>query len=194
MKKQLVKSPLLQHYDPAKPLSLSTDASPYEVGAVLLHVDEDGSEKPVAYASRTLTDAEKRYSQLDKEALAIVFGVKKFHHYLYGRKFSIVSDHKPLQYLLNESRAVPFMASARLQRWALLLGAYQYTISYQPGKKLANADGLSRLTLPELPSKVTLSVDIISLLQTLQSSPITADHIKKWTDKDPICKRVERHW
>ena len=60
----------------------------------------------MAYASRTLMDAEKQYSQLDKEALAIVFGVKKIHHYLHGRKFSIASDHKPLQYLLNEPRAV----------------------------------------------------------------------------------------
>ena len=96
-------SPLLQHYDPAKPLSLSTDASPHGIGVVLSHVLEDGLERPVAYASRTLTDVEKRYSQLDKETLAIVFGVKHFHHYLYGRKFTIASDHKPLQYLLSES-------------------------------------------------------------------------------------------
>ena len=103
VKKQLVKSPLLQHYDPTRSISLSTDASPYGVGAVLSHVDEDGTERPVAYASRTLTDAEKRYSQLDKEALAIIYGVKRFHHYLYGRKFAIASDHKPLQYLLSEA-------------------------------------------------------------------------------------------
>ena len=190
VKKQLVKSPLLQHYDPTRSLSLSTDASPYGVGAVLSHVDEDGTERPVAYASRTLTDAEKRYSQLDKEALAIIYGVKRFHHYLYGRKFAISSDHKPLQYLLSEARAVPVMASARLQRWAQLLGAYQYTITYRPGERLANADGLSRLPLPQVPEKTSTPVEIISLLQTLQSSPITADHIKKWTDKDPILSRV----
>ena len=62
---------------------------------------------PIAYASRTLNVVEKRYSQLDKETAAIMFGVKRFHQYLYGRKFSIVSDHKPLQYLLNENKAVP---------------------------------------------------------------------------------------
>ena len=177
----------MEHYDPRKPLTLATDASPYGIGAVLSHVMEDGSEKPVAYASRTLNDIEKRYSQLDNDkAIAIIFGVKRFHHYLYGRPFAIVSDHKPLQYLLSESRAVPTMASARLQRWALLLSAYQYTISYRPGERLANADVLNRLPLPEAPSKVTIPAEVISLLQTLQSSPITAEHIKSWTDKDPI--------
>ena len=180
----------MEHYDPAKPLSLATDASPYGIGAVLSHVSEDGTEKPIAYASRTLNDIEKRYSQLDKEALAITFGVKRFHHYVYGRQFAIVSDHKPLQYLLSEHRAVPPMASARLQRWALFLGAYQYTISYRPGERLANADGLSRLPLPEAPSKATPPAEVIALLQTLQSSPITAEHIKSWTDKDPILSRV----
>ena len=121
VKQQLAEAPVLEHYDPRKPLTLATDASPYGIGAILTRVMEDGSEKPVAYASRTLNDIEKRYSQLDKEALAIIFGVKRFHHYLYGRQFAIVSDHKPLQYLLSESRAVPTMASVRLQRWALLL-------------------------------------------------------------------------
>ena len=71
----------------------------------------DGSEKPVGVASRTLTKAEQNYSHQDKEALSIVFGVKKYHQYLYGRHFDIRTDHKPLTYLFSESRAVPFMAS-----------------------------------------------------------------------------------
>ena len=79
VKEKLSKAPVLEHYDPEKPLTLATDASPYGVGAVSSHVIEDGSEKPIAYASCTLNLAEKRYSQLDKEALAIVFGVKRFH-------------------------------------------------------------------------------------------------------------------
>ena len=102
-----------EHYNPTKLLTLATDAYPYGIGAVLSHVKEDGSEKPVAYASRTLY-IEKRYSQLDKEALAIILGIKCFHQYLYGRQFFIVSDNKLLQYLLSKSRAVLTMSSARL--------------------------------------------------------------------------------
>ena len=127
---------------------------------------------------------------MDKEALAIIFGVKRFHHYLYGRSFSIASDHKPLQHLLSEARSVPTMASARLQRWALILSAYHYTITYRPGEKLANADVLSRLPLHEAPESISPPGDVICLLQTLQSSPITAGQIKCWTDRDPVLSRV----
>ena len=76
---------MLVHYDSSKQLVLAWDASPHGLGAVLSHIMEDGEEHPVAYASRTLTAAEKKYSQLEKEALAIVFAVGKFHYYLYGR-------------------------------------------------------------------------------------------------------------
>ena len=97
VKKQLAEAPVLQHYDPTKAVSLSMDVSPYRVGAVLCHVLADGTEKPIAYGSHTLNAVERKYSQLDKEAMALVFGVKSFHQYLYVRQFAIVSDHKPLQ-------------------------------------------------------------------------------------------------
>ena len=107
-----------------------------------------GEEKPVAYASRTLTKAERNYSQLEKEGLALLSGVKKFHVYLFGRNFTLCTDHKPLQSLLNESKPVPCMASARIQRWALTLASYEYTIKYKSGPANSNADALSRLPLP----------------------------------------------
>ena len=84
VKKHLAEAPVLQHYDPMKAVSLSTDASPYGVGAVLFCVLADGTEKLIAHASRTLNAVERKYSQLDKEAMAIVFGVKRFHQYLYA--------------------------------------------------------------------------------------------------------------
>ena len=92
----------------------------------------------------------------------------------------------------SDSRGIPVMASVRLQRWALILGAYQYTISYRPGEKMANADGLSRLPLPESPAsaEVPRFDEVVCLLQTLQSSPITAEQIREWTTKDPILSRM----
>ena len=87
---------MLVHYDPTLPIRLIGDASAYGVGAVIAHTLPDGSEHPVAFASRTLTSSEKNYSQVEKEALSLIFGVRHFHAYLYGRVFTIVTDHKPL--------------------------------------------------------------------------------------------------
>lgn len=94
-KKLLISSQLLVHFDPNLPITLACDASNYGIGAVLAHTLPNGSEKPIAYASRTLNSAEKNYSQLEKEGLACVFSVKKFYNYLFGHKFELVTDHKP---------------------------------------------------------------------------------------------------
>ena len=151
-KELLTSSSVLVHFDPSRDLLLAYDASPYGVGAVLSQVMDDGSDQPVAFASHSLTPAEKRYAQLDKEGLAIIFSVKCFHQFLLGCHFTIVSDHKPLQHLFDELRAIPPMASVRIQRWALTLSTYDYSIIFKPGEEHANADMCSRLPLYTKPT------------------------------------------
>ena len=130
-KEQLSSDKVLTHYDPKMPLNLATDASAYGIGAVVSHVFPDGSERPIAFASRTLSPSEQNYAQIEKEALSLVFGVKKFHQYVYGRHFNLITDHKPLTAILGPKKGVPSLAAARMQRWALLLSAYTYSICPQ---------------------------------------------------------------
>ena len=172
------------------PLKLHTDASQYGVGAVISHVLPSGEERPIAYALRTLTKSKRNYAQIEKEALSIILGIKKFHQYLYGRKFLLVTDHKPLTTLLGPKSGIPTLAAARLQRWALLLAAYQYDIEYRSTAKHANADCLSRLPINmDKPDEGVDEVKLINLLQ-IESLPLNVDHVRIATQTDPILSRV----
>ena len=111
----------------------------------------------------------KNYSQLEKEALAIVSAVKKFHNYLYGCHFIIQSYHQPLSFLFHESKGIPQQASSRIQRWALTLTAYNYDIRYKAAKKLLNADVLSRLPRPVTADNAGQPADLIHLVYHLSS-------------------------
>lgn len=110
-----------------------------------------------------------------------------------GRHFVILSDHKPLQHLFRETSGVPTLASARIQRWALILGAYDYSIAYKPGPEHANADVLSRLPLPESPGEVPIpSETVLSMEMLLSTLPVTAKQVRRWTDRDPVLSRVRQ--
>ena len=188
-KKQLTSGTLLTYYDPSQPIHMAADASAYGVGAVIFHILPDGSEQPIAFASRTLTSSKKNYAQLEKEALSLVFGVKKLHQYLYGRKFTLITDHKPLTTILGPKKGILSLAAARLQQWALLLSAYDDVIQYKSTHDHSNADGLSRLPLPSVdhPSDRDVSVFKVGRAQAL---PVSFRDIQTATRQDKTLGKV----
>ena len=188
-KKLLVTAPVLAHYDPALPMKMAGDASAYGIGAVISHVFPDGSECPIAFASRTLSTSERNYAQVEREALSLVYGIQKFHQYLYGRRFMLVTDHKPLTTILGPKKGIPPLAAARLQRWALQLSAYSYEIEFRPTGQHSNADRLSRLPLSNQqppPASCTFTIGQIMAL------PVTAECVQVATRQDPVLSKVHQ--
>ena len=193
LKDKLTSTPVLVHYDGTLPLRLACDASSYGVGAVLSHVMADGSERPIAYASKTLSKSECLYAQIEKEALAIVFEVKRFHQYLYGHQFTLVTDHKPLLTILGPKSSLPSLAAARLQRWAILLSAYQYQVEFRPTAKHSNADGLSRLPLEsECAEEQATSASLFNLSQ-IADLPVDSKQLRLATSRDSVLSKVLRY-
>ena len=190
-KEKIVSPNVLVHYDPSRQITLAADASAYGIGAVISHTMEDGTERPIAFASRTLSPSEKNYSQIEKEALSLVFGVSKFHSYLYGRHFTLVTDHKPLTCIFGPKKGVPTIAAARLQRWALKLSAYSYTIRFCCTNEHSNADGLSRLPLNHIPVGYTPEPAVFNL-QQIHSLPVTATKLAVATRTDALLSKVYR--
>ena len=118
---------------------LDCDASNVGIGAVISQTGDDGTERPVAYYSRTLKRPERRYCVTRRELLTVVAAVKEFHHYLYGRKFVIRTDHGALRWLTNFKNP-----EGQTARWIEILDTYDYEIQHRPGKNHQNADALSR--------------------------------------------------
>lgn len=136
----LLAEPVLAHPRFDQPFRLSTDASANGLGAVLSQQQPDGSERPVAYASRALRGAERRYAAVELELLGLVFAVVHFRYYLNGSRFVVLTDHAALQYMRERTAT-----NARLLRWSLLLAEFDFEVQYRPGSKMAHVDALSRL-------------------------------------------------
>lgn len=138
---------ILVHYNPENPLILTCDASPVGISGILSHRFPSGEERPIGFASRSLSKAETNYSQIDREALAIVFAVKYFHQYVYGRQITLRTDNKALSLIFNEKKGLPVMSAQRLQRYAVFLAGYNYKIEHVKGIEIGNVDALSRLPI-----------------------------------------------
>ena len=189
VKKRLADATLLEHYDPSKQLVLTCDASSKGISAVLAHIDDRGVERPISFASRRLSPSEVKYSQIEREGLAVILGVTRHHQYLCGltKAFVLVTDHKPLIKLFGEHESLPEMASARIRRWALKLSNYNYRIRFKGTQEIANADCLSRLPCPDesVPRREEL------VLLTEQCS-LNAEAVASRTSRDPVLSQVLR--
>ena len=186
---------VLVHYDPRLPVGIACDASESGIGAVLFHV-VSGDERPIYNVSKTLTACQRKYSQIQKEALAIVFALRKFHQFLYGRHFTIVTDHRPLLALFGPTNGTPTMAANRLARWSLELSQYDYEIVYRKTNDHGNADGLSRL-----PAGADSRFDgeengedemAVLQIETVDNQLNDSRQLAKETTRDPVVSQVIR--
>ena len=143
LKRALTSAPILLLPDPRQPFVLMTDASDKQIGAVVLQRSPHDHElHPVVYQSRTLDIHQARYATIEKECLALVWAIQENRKYLYGQRFLVSTDHRPLQWLMTKADLTP-----KLMRWALTLQEYDFQIVYGPGKDNVIADALSRLEI-----------------------------------------------
>ena len=149
---------MLVHYDFNKPLQWACDALPFGVGVVLSQIDENGYERPVAFASKTWIAAEKNCVQIEREALALIFGAWKLHRYLYGHVFTSFTDHKPLTSIMDPKSGIPTIAAVCMQGWALILSSWKYNIVYHKSEDNINADVIHvKITLVTVTVKVKMT-------------------------------------
>lgn len=118
--RELADATHLAQFHPKIPLILAAVALQFGIGAVISHRQIDSSEEPIAHASKTLSKSERNYNQIEKESLALVFGVRKFHQFLYGREFVLLTDHKPLVTVFGSEKGIPLVTANRLRRGSRL--------------------------------------------------------------------------
>ena len=177
VKKLITEAPVLRYYNPNEELTLQCDSSEKGLGTV---ITQNG--QPVAFASRALSETETRYSQIEKELLAVVFGLERFHQYTYGRHVTVQSDHKPLEVIAKK----PLLAAPkRLQRMLLRVQAYDVKIVYRSGNKMQLADTLSRAYLPTNDqTPIDIEVESINMAQHVPISPDRLDDIRAHSQVD----------
>ena len=145
LKQAITSTDVMAYYNENAETNLLVDGSPFGLGAILTQKEPDGDFRPVAYASRTLNAVERRYSQIEREALAILWSIQRFEVYLYGMDFTVYTDSRPLERVFSSSHDT---ISPRIQKWVLKLRSYTFSVKYKPGSSNP-ADVLSRPTTRE---------------------------------------------
>lgn len=175
LKSLLTEAPTLKIFDSTKPVQVECDSSQFGLGAVL--IQDSGA---IAYASRTLNAAERNYAQIEKEMLAVIWSLEKFHHYVYGRKVTVYNDHKPLEAI----RKKPLhKAPKRLQSMLLRAQRYNFDLIYKPGTQIPVSDTLSRAPL-ETTEHDSKNIDIICSVHTLPIKGTCLEKIQEESTKD----------
>ncbi|XP_039306772.1 uncharacterized protein K02A2.6-like [Solenopsis invicta] len=201
IKTALISPQVLMPYDPSLPLLLATDASKTGLGAVLSHRLSNGRERPIAYASRTMTTTEQKYPQIDKEALAIVWAVQKFFHYLYARHWTLITDHKPLTQILHPEKSLPVLCISRMANYADYLAHFDFDVIFKSTKENTNADYCSRASLSSTINAIQDSSPREKeefdgdefdhfIIKQIKQLPIDAEQIARETRKDPALGKI----
>ncbi|UYV62474.1 LLGL1 [Cordylochernes scorpioides] len=192
LKQELVSRPNLALFDPSRTTIVSADASSFGIGGVLRQEQPDGSLKPIAYVSRTLSETKKRYSQIEKEGLAIVWTCERLKDYVTGIKIHIETDHKPLIAIFT-SKSLEDM-TPRLQRLKMRMMRYSYQISHIAGKKQIVADMLSRKPMSK-PHKDELEEELSAYIQSIEF-PATEERLLEISRKqkeDSLCSQLAKY-
>lgn len=182
LKNLLCSAPVLSYPNFDKDFILQTDASDVGLGAILSQKDGSGNEKVVAYASRTLTDRERKFSATEKEALAVVFGTKHFRVYLLGRKFELITDHNSLRWLKSME------AKGRIARWIMDLQEFDFSITHKSGCLHTNVDALSRLPRNDSSTHKTHATSDAVNISTISVDPTI--NIHDLQRHDPVLSKV----
>ena len=199
IKEKITPDLFLTHFDPNLDIIVASDASTHGIGACMLHKWKDGKIRPIVHASRSLLSAERNYSQIEKEALAIIFAVTKFNRYIHGRRFTLQTPHKPFVTIFGSKKGLPTYAANRLLRWGTILLNYDFQIQYLSTNKIGYADGLLRL-IPR--TSETFEDTVIAALRseneventlnnTIRELPVSLKEIKIETVRDNFINEIK---
>ncbi|KAK6192673.1 hypothetical protein SNE40_004107 [Patella caerulea] len=188
LKERMKKAETLAYFDKTAKTLVIADASPVGLGAVLVQ-KQNGENRVISYASKSLSDVERRYSQTEKEALGLVWACERFHPYIYGTDFELLTDHKPLEFIYS-TKSKP---SARIERWVLRMQPYKYIVKHIPGKNNI-ADCLSRLLKTDGPMSSSIDTEEYIKFVALASTPnaLTTKEIEIASGKDPELENIRQ--